>query len=129
MQTGELVVRVYATVAQLPLEGATVVVTTKEENGKMSLISVQKTDSSGMTEPIVVITPDAIDSTQQNPPERPFQSCEVWAEHPGFLVQRVEGVQVFPDVTTRQDMELIPLGEGEHPLGYVDTRDITRQNL
>ena len=117
MQTGELVVRVYATAAQLPLEGATVVVTTKEENGKFSLISLQKTDRSGMTEPILVPTPDTIDSTQQNPPECPYRDCEVWAEHPGFLVQRVEGVQVFPGVTTRQDMELIPLGEGEHPLG------------
>ena len=129
MQTGELVVRVYATSAQLPLEGATVVVTTKEENGKFSLISLQKTGRSGMTTPIMVRTPDAIESTEQDPPERPYRYCDVWAEHPGFLVQRVDGVQVFPGVTTRQDMELIPLGEGEHPLGYVDTRDITAQNL
>ena len=129
MQTGKLVVRVYATSAQLPLEGATVVVTTKEESGKFALISLQKTDRSGMTEPIPVATADEIDSTEQNPPESPFRYCDVWAEHPGFLVQRVEGVQIFPNVTTRQDMELIPLGEGEHPLGYVDTRDITAQNL
>ena len=129
MQTGELVVRVYATSAQLPLEGATVVVTTKEENGKFTLISLQKTDRSGMTDPITVRTPDAVDSTQQDPPQRPYRYCDVWAEHPGFLVQRVDGVQVFPGVTTRQDMELIPLGEGEHPLGYVDSRDISAQNL
>ena len=129
MQTGELVVRVYATSAQLPLEGATVVVTTKEENGKFSLISLQKTDQNGMTDPVTVRTPNAADSTAQDPPERPFQYCDVWAEHPGFLVQRVDGVQVFPGVTTRQDMELIPLGEGEHPLGYVDSRDISAQNL
>ena len=129
MQTGELVVRVYATAAQLPLEGATVVVTTKEENGKFALISLQKTDRSGMTAPIIIQTPDAIDSTRQDPEESPFRYCDVWAEHPGFLVQRVEGVQIFPKVTTRQDMELIPLGEGEHPLGYVDTRDISAQNL
>ena len=46
-QTGKLVVRVYATAAQLPLEGATVVVTTRNESGKFDLISVQKTDRSG----------------------------------------------------------------------------------
>ena len=129
MQTGKLVVRVYATAAQLPLEGATVVVTAREENGKFQLISLQKTDRSGMTQPILIQTPDLIDSTEQNPPESPFRYCDVWAEHPGFLVQRVDGVQIFPDVTTRQDMELIPLGEGEHPLGGVDTRDISAQNL
>ena len=43
-QTGRLVVRVYATNAQLPLEGATVVVTTRNENGKFDLVSLQKTD-------------------------------------------------------------------------------------
>lgn len=129
MQTGELVVRVYATSAQLPLEGATVVVTAKEENGKFDLISLQKTDRSGMTEPIKVQTPEEADSTERNAPEQPYRYCDVWAEHPGFLVQRVDGVQIFPNVTTRQDMELIPLGEGEHPLGYVDTRDISGQNL
>ena len=129
MQTGELVVRVYATAAQLPLEGATVVVTTKEENGKFSLISLQKTDRSGMTDPITVRTPDAIDSIQQNPAERPFRYCDVWAEHPGFAVMRVDGVQIFPGIVTRQDMELLPLGEGEHDLGFVDRRDISGQNL
>lgn len=129
MQTGELVVRVYATAAQLPLEGATVVVTAKEENGKFALISLQKTDRSGMTDPVAVRTPDVVDSTQQDQTERPYRYCDIWAEHPGFLVQRVDGVQIFPGVTTRQDMELIPLGEGEHPLGYVDRRDISAQNL
>lgn len=129
-QTGKLAVRVYATAAQLPLEGATVVITTREENGKFNLISLQKTDRSGTIEPVVIRTPDSIDSTEQNGNGiAPFTMCDVWAEHPGFLVQRVDGVQIFPGVTTRQDMELIPLGEGEHPLGYVDTRDISAQNL
>lgn len=129
-QTGRLVVRVYATSAQLPLEGATVVVTTQGHSGKFDLISLQKTDRSGMIDPVTIKTPVAIDSTMENVNGPiPFSSCNVWAEHPGFLVQRVEGVQLFPGVTTRQDMELLPLGEGEHELGYVDNRDITAQNL
>lgn len=129
-QTGELVVRVYATNAQLPLEGATVVITTRNTNGKFDLVSLQKTDRSGLIEPVTINTPNAVESENQNEEgEEPFQHCDVWAEHPGFLVQRVEGVQIFPGITTRQDMELIPLGEGEHSLGYVDTRDISAQNL
>ena len=129
-QTGRLVVRVYATNAQLPLEGATVIVTTRNENGKFDLISLQKTDRSGLIDPVTVQTPNASQSENQNGGgTAPFQYCDVWAEHPGFLVQRVDGVQIFPGITTRQDMELIPLGEGEHSLGYVDTRDISAQNL
>ena len=129
-QTGKLVVRVYATAAQLPLEGATVVVTTRNERGKFDLISIQKTDRSGLTIPMDIPTPDSVDSTQQNPLERmPYVVCDVWAEHPGFAVMRVDGVQIFPGVVTRQDMELLPLGEGEHDLGSVDRRDISGQNL
>jgi len=129
-QTGKLVVRVFATTAQLPLEGATVVVTARTENGKFDLISLQKTDRSGLTAPIEINTPDSRDSTAQNTTGQvPFRSCDVWAEHPGFAVMRVDGVQIFPGVVTRQDMELLPLGEGEHDLGRVSQRDISVQNL
>ena len=129
-ETGKLVVRVYATAAQLPLEGATVVVTTRGNSGKFVLVSVQKTDRSGLTRPIDIPAPDSIESTQQNTSGQvPYRSCDVWAEHPGFAVMRVDGVQIFPGVITRQDMELLPLGEGEHDLGDVDRRDISGQNL
>ena len=129
-QTGKLVVRVYATQAQLPLEGATVVVTTRNKSGKFDLISIQKTDRSGLTVPMDIPAPDAVDSTVQNGSgQMPYRACDVWAEHPGFAVMRVDGVQIFPGVVTRQDMELLPLGEGEHDLGFVDRRDISGQNL
>ena len=129
-QTGKLVVRVYATAAQLPLEGATVVVTTRSESGKFNLISIQKTDRSGLTVPMDIPAPDSSDSTRQNSVgEMPYVACDVWAEHPGYAVMRVDGVQIFSGVVTRQDMELLPLGEGEHDLGGVDRRDISGQNL
>jgi len=129
-QKGKLVVWVFATGAQLPLEGATVVVTTRSESGKFNLISIQKTDRSGLTRPIEIDTPDGADSTQFDPTgQQPFVSCDVWAEHPGFAVMRVEGVQIFPGVVTRQDMELLPLAAGDSDLGSVDRRDITAQNL
>jgi len=38
-------------------------------------------------------------------------------------------VQVFPGIVTRQDMELLPLGEGESDLGKIDRRNISAQNL
>lgn len=129
-ETGTLLVQVIATNARLPIEGATVVITTQAENGKFELVSVQHTDRSGNIRPVQIETPAGEDSTEQSVTgERPYARCEVWAEHPGYTVLRAEGVQIFPGVVTRQTMELLPLGEGEHGLGKVDLRDITSQNL
>ena len=49
---GTLAVRVYTSQAQIPVEGATVVVTAPGTNGKRKLLSVQATDSSGEIRPI-----------------------------------------------------------------------------
>ena len=45
---GTLRVRVFTSKAQIPVEGATVVVTGAGENGKQDLISLQITDRSGL---------------------------------------------------------------------------------
>jgi len=128
--TGKLIVKVFATQAQLPLEGATVVVTTRAENGKFDLVSVQKTDRSGLTAPIELPTPAVLDSTAENEGRKtPFALCDVWAEHPGYLVLRVEGVQIFPGIVTWQEMELLPLGEGQHGLDGIERRDVSAQSL
>ena len=44
--TGTLSVRVYTSQAQIPLEGATVVVAAPGKEGKWKLLSIQNTDSS-----------------------------------------------------------------------------------
>ena len=51
--------------AQLPVEGATVVVTQKGKGGKYQLLSVQATDRSGATKPVVISTPALGESTYQ----------------------------------------------------------------
>ena len=58
-----------------------------------------------------------------------FSVCSVWAEHPGYVMLQVNGVQVFSGVETVQEMELIPLAEGESSLQQRDVRDITSQSL
>lgn len=129
--TGTLQVRVYTSEAQVPVEGATVVVTGTGERGKLELISVQVTDRSGLVRPIFIETPQVSDSTSpdRSGNSRPFTMCSVWAEHPGFAMLRVEGVQVFPGVVTEQNMELIPLGENESSLEQRGLREISGQNL
>ena len=130
-EQGTLRIRVYTSIAQIPVEGATVVVTGKGTKGKRRLISVQVTNQSGMVRPIMLDTPDTGESTApagQGEP-RSYASCNIWAEHPGYAMLQVENVQVFPGVETVQDMELIPLGEDECGLEKREQRVVTSQNL
>lgn len=113
--TGTLSVRVYASQAELPVQGATVVVTRLAASGKYDLISVQATDSSGMIRPVTVEAPPVAASTEPNSPHpgEPFTTCCVWAEHPGYAMLKVDGVQIFCGVDTLQNMELSPIAPGE----------------
>ena len=129
--TGRLTVRVYVSQAQIPVEGATVVVTAPGEGGRLRLLSVQATDSSGEIRPIDIAAPALAESEfpQEEGAAPPFSVCDVWAEHPGYAMLEAAGVQIFPGVETVQDMMLIPLGEGESSLQHRGTRDITAQSL
>ena len=126
---GRLVVRVYTSRAELPIVDATVVVTQRNQDGKYKLLSVQATNSSGMTQPITIPTPMLGERTHPGAQLPPFAICDVWAEHPGYAMLLVEGVQIFDGVETLQDMELEPLTEGQSSLLHNSIRDIPGQNL
>ena len=130
--SGTLSVRVFTSQAELPIEGATVVVTRPALGGKMELLSLQITDSSGLIQPVAISAPPLIDSTAPLPPsstDRPCSLCSIWAEHQGYAMLQVEGVQIFPGVRTLQEMRLIPLSPGESSLQQRDTRTVTPQGL
>ncbi len=130
--TGTLSVRVYTSQAQIPMEGATVVVAAPGAEGKYKLLSIQNTDSSGLIRPVTIDAPALGESTSPGglPGEgAPFALCDIWAEQPGYAMLQVNGVQIFPDVETMQDMELIPLPQGLCSLQQRDERDIPVQSL
>ena len=130
--TGTLSVRVYTSQAQIPLEGATVVVAAPGAEGKWKLLSLQNTDSSGRIQTVEIGAPEVGESTSPGglPGEGgPFALCDVWAEQPGYAMLQVENVQIFPGVETVQNMELIPLPQGLCSLQQRDERDIPVQNL
>ena len=83
--TGTLSVRVYTSQAQIPLEGATVVVAAPGEEGKYKLLSIQNTDSSGQICPVTIDAPSLGESTSPGGlpgPGRPFALSYVWPEQP-----------------------------------------------
>mgnify|MGYP000632889451 FL=1 len=105
------------------------VVTQKGEGGKYQLLSVQATDRNGATKPITIPTPALGASTHPGSSTPPYAVCDVWAEHPGYAMLLVEGVQIFQGVETLQSMELEPLNEGQSSLIQNNVREITGQTL
>ena len=131
LDTGTLIVRVYVSQAQIPIEGATVVITGYNPEGKQDLISVQITDRSGLIQPVWIETPPLQESTSPEGVDGgvPFSLCTIWAEHPGYAMLEMEGVQIFPGVETVQNVELVPLAEGQNSLQQRSVRQTTAQNL
>ena len=130
--TGTLTVRVYTSQAQIPLEGATVVVAQPGEGGRWKLLSIQSTNSSGKIRNIRIDTPDLGESTAPGGlpgAGGPCALCSVWAEQPGYAMLQVGNVQVFPGVETVQNVELIRLPQGLCGLQQRDERDIPAQGL
>ena len=110
--TGTLSVRVFTSRAQIPLEGATVVVAERGEGSRWKLLSIQNTDSSGLIQPVTIDAPPTGESTSPGGlpgPGLPFALCDVWAEEPGYIMLHMENVQIFPGVETVQNVPLVPL--------------------
>ncbi len=109
-QTGSLLVRVFTSRAQIPVPGATVVVSAPEPDGRFQLLSVQMTNSSGVAGPIVLDAPDK-ELSQQPGSVVPFASYMMLAEHPDYRIAAFQGLQVFSGVESVLNVALIPLAE------------------
>lgn len=107
-QTGTLIVHVFASRAQLPIQGATVLVAQRDDQGRYQLLSALITDESGIAGPIPLPAPDA-DLSQNPGTPLPFSSYSLVVEHPGYQVAVFQDLQIFSGVETTQSVPLIPL--------------------
>lgn len=107
-QTGSLVVRTFTSQAQLPVSGATVIISSREEDGRRKVYSIQTTDESGGTKPFQLEAPDK--SLGMSPGQAtPFSDYSLVVEHPEYFLATFEQLQVFPGVETVQNVPLVPL--------------------
>ena len=107
-QTGSLIVRVFTSQAQLPVSGATVIISSRTEDNRYNIFSIQTTDSSGSTKSFKLDAPDlALSESPGGGP--PFSDYSLVVEHPGYYLATFEKLQIFPGIETVQNVPLVPL--------------------
>ena len=105
--TGYIRVRAYQSRAELPLKDVAVAITASDGTA----IALQLTNRSGLTDTVSIPVPDIEAGQTPDTGEIPFATVNIYARLKGYEQIENEGVQVFPDTTTLQNLELIPLSE------------------
>lgn len=126
-QNGTLLVRAFVSNAQLPVPGATVIVSKPEPNERQRLLSIQLTNENGVAGPITLEAPDTAGSLNPGNNGSSFYDYTLLVEHPGYQLAVFEELQIFPGVETVQDIPLIPLSANGR--NESDTVTVTPQPL
>ena len=105
--TGYIRIHAYQSRAQLPLKDVAVAVTATDGTA----IALELTDRNGLAGPIPIPVPDLAAGQTPDTGEIPFTAVNIYARLKGYEQIENEDVQVFPDTTTLQNLELIPLSE------------------
>ncbi len=108
--SGELITQVYTSRAQIPIAGATVAITQPLSEDTHHWVSMRITNGNGKTPPLELPTPSPEESVAPDG-STPFTPYDIWVQASGYELQRIQGVQIFPETTTLQKIELIPLPE------------------
>jgi len=105
-EIGRLQIGTLAVSAGKPAMGATVRVTQRGEPG--NVIEEMVSDTSGRT-PTINLPAPPIDYSMQLTDVRPYSEYDVSVVMDGFERAYVEGVQILPDTTSYQDVNLSPV--------------------
>ncbi len=104
--TGSIQFRVFTSNANLPIEGATVVV--RQQDAPGDLLGLLVTDRSGQTSPLTLPAPDvSLGQTPENQLQ-PWIGLTVSIDHPEYQRVILQGVQLFPGILTIQNVQLLP---------------------
>lgn len=123
--TGYIQVRAYSSFAQLPLKDVSVAITAADGTA----IAMALTDRSGKITPVSIPVPPLADSQTPGSADAPFTVVNIHARLRGYEQIRAEGVQVFADTVTLQNLEMIPLAEFPTSWDQSEDFDTPPQNL
>lgn len=123
---GYIQVRAYTSYAQIPLQYVAITVT--DVNG--SAIAMRLTNRNGTLDvPIAIDVPDISAGQSPNTGIIPFTAVDLIAHLENYEQVRVERLQVFPDIVTTQNLEMIPLSELPNQWSKEEIFDTPAQNL
>lgn len=106
---GRLIVSVRTANGAIPIKGALVNIRSYEV-GESAIIASRTTDISGNTDIIEIATPSvALSESPGN--EKGYTSIIIDVSREGFISAEYIGAAIFPEVTTVQQVNLIPAGE------------------
>ena len=128
MSNGFIQVQAVTSRAEVPVSGATVTIHREEAGSGQELLSLQRTDESGLTVPVSVATPDRANSLSPDQ-AKGWTDVTVRVSHPDYDGIVVNTVQVFPGVTTRQEMVMIPRGGMPTDQGQTEEFTVPPQGL
>lgn len=117
---GSVIARVYTSDALLPIFNAPVTFTQVQQDGTRTLLAIRQTNTSGLTVPVYVSTPEPSSSQSPDSSQVPYATVDIQTSFPGYNRISVSGVQIFPDIETIQDFQLrpIPVSERNESLLY-----------
>ena len=104
--TGTIQFRVFTSRANIPIEGATVIV--RKQDAPYELLGILVTDGSGQTPVLTIPAKDAALGQTPGSAVKPWIGLKVYIEHPQYEEVILDGVQLFPGVLTVQTVQLLP---------------------
>lgn len=106
--TGYIQVHAYTSFAQIPLQNVAVTIT--DTDG--AAIAMRLTNRSGtLNEPVAITVPNLSASQSPNTGVIPFTVVDLYARLEDYEEIHIERLQIFADVVTNQNLEMIPLAE------------------
>jgi len=123
--TGYIQVHTYSSKAQLPLKDVAISVTGTDGTA----IAMELTDRNGRIEPIPIPVPDRTESQTPGSAEPPFSTVSLHARLSGYEQIQIDGLQIFADTVTEQNLEFIPLSEFPGSFGESERFSTPPQNL
>lgn len=124
--SGYLQVHAYTSNAQIPLHDTAVTITDKSG----SAIAMALTNRSGLLNtPIEIAVPDLSASQTPNTGVIPYTTVDLYAKHRQFEEIFIKDIQVFSNIVTLQNLELIPLAEFPQKWNQAEQFETPSQNL
>ena len=123
---GYIQVHAYTSNAQIPLKDVAVSIT--DMSG--AAIALRLTNRSGALDvPVEIEVPDISLSESPNTGIIPFSVVNLYARVNDFEAIEVENLQIFPNTTTLQNLEMIPLSELPNSWNKLEVFNTPAQNL